>query len=102
MKNIFWTAYCRESRFVAVHKVEDIVGEFGFITDFKQFSDVSISIKIEIEENRIQEMYHALNGYIEMNPPGEEYSDSPRERNLYINITFTQSEGNVRRDVPQV
>ena len=52
-KSIFWTGYSNQNRLIALHKIEEIISQFGYITDAKQFSDISIMLKIELPENMI-------------------------------------------------
>lgn len=47
---LFWKGYCKESRYTALDKINRIVNNSGDVVDVKQFSDVSMSLRIELEE----------------------------------------------------
>jgi hypothetical protein len=102
MGNIFWTGYCKVNRFVAINKIEQIVSDYGSIVDFKQFSDISLSLNIEIEELNIDELYLALKSCMELKEFGELNSSSNRERTIFLNITFTQGTGDLKIEIPAV
>lgn len=102
MKSIFWTAYSNNERIAAIIEIERVISSFGFITDFKQFSDISISLKIEIEECKIFELFKTLENIIAIDKCDEQFSTSNRERIIYINITFTKATGNLIIEIPAV
>lgn len=102
IKNIFWTGYCYENRFIAVNEIEKIVNKFGFITDFKQYSDISIMMKIEIEEQKVDDLYFYLGQYLNLNDFEKLNSSLIRERVIFLNITFTTGKGDLRIEIPAV
>jgi hypothetical protein len=67
MKNIFWTGYCKTNRISAISEIQKIVINFGYITDFKQFSDISLTIVIEVEERKINSLYLAIKEFMHLN-----------------------------------
>lgn len=102
MKNIFWTGYCNNERITAISEIEKIVDNHGYITDFKLFSDISLMIKIELEELNIDELYIALKSYIRLNDFEKLNSTSSRERIIFLNITFKKGTGNLAIENPAV
>ena len=102
MKTIFWTGYSHEDRFVAIKAIETIVNDYGFITDFKQFSDISISIKIELEAQKIDDLYDSLSSYLTLKESEKINATSKQEYIVFLNVTFTKSSGNLRIEVPNV
>jgi hypothetical protein len=102
MNNIFWTAYCNNDRIIAISEIEQIVNIYGYITDFKHFSDVSISITIELEELNIDKLYSALKKYMSLNDFDEIHSTSNSERIVLLNITFIKGTGDLRIETPAV
>ncbi|GAB3173609.1 hypothetical protein GCM10027291_30220 [Telluribacter humicola] len=102
MEKIFWTGYSKEERHVAINMVKSVVSLYGDIVDFKLFSDLSITMVIEIEELKVDGLYNDL-----LKITGMEYfeclhSTSRRERRIYLNITFTRGTGNLLIEVPSV
>jgi hypothetical protein len=49
MKHIFWTGYSQGDRHEAIDSIKCIVSQYGDLVDFKFFSDISLSMTIEIE-----------------------------------------------------
>jgi hypothetical protein len=99
---IFWKGICKDERTHAIQEIEKIANRFGFITDFHMFSDVEISIKIEVEELHIDELYKALGDYLSLNEYKGNQSESRNERVIFLNTTFLKSTGNLKIEVPSV
>ena len=57
MENVFWTGYCNGERYSAINKIKSVIAKFGDLVDFKLFSDVSLALKIEVEELKIDNLY---------------------------------------------
>ncbi len=102
MKNIFWTGFCNQERTAAISDLEKLVNHYGYITDFKLFSDISIAITIELQELNIDKLYNALKKYISLNDAESVNSVSSAERVIYLNITFMKGTGNLKIDIPAV
>ncbi|MBD0833124.1 hypothetical protein [Aestuariibaculum sediminum] len=101
-KFIFWKGYCKASKFIALDKINHIISISGDIVDIKQFSDISISLKIEIEEQKIDTLYASLKTYIEIDEFDTMNSNSNKERTIFLNISFSSGKGDVKVDVPYV
>lgn len=100
--NIFWSGYCSSNRVVAINEIEKIVNKFGWITDFKQYSDISMMIKIEIEEQKIDDLFSILGEYLILNNFDKLNSSSLIERVIFLNIIFTKGKGDLRVEIPSV
>lgn len=102
MVNIFWTGYSHDERHTAINTLKHIVSKYGDIVDFNLFSDISISIKIEIEEFKIDELYKDLCSFIGMDKFKSLNSTAKKERTIYLNVTFSLASGNLKIEVPSV
>ena len=100
--NLYWKGYCNKDRNAAIYEIEIIVNNYGYIIDFHMYSDIEVCLKVEIEERKIPDLYSKLNSFLSLNDIKYEKSDSAHERIVFINITFTQSTGNLRIEVPAV
>lgn len=101
MNRFFLTAYCPLERTAGISELELIIGKYGFLTDFKIFSDISISMIIEMEEGKVGDLYADLKNLTSLHDfesPGR----SPRECLVFLNVTFTRGSGDLRIDVPDV
>ena len=102
MENIFWTGYSEKNRYSTIQAIQTIVSKYGDIVDFKLFSDISINITIELEEHKVDVLFHHLKDIIGM---GEfEYLDSisTKERTIYLNLSFSKGSGNLIIETPAV
>jgi len=102
MKNMFWTGYSREERIATIRTVTDIIGRHGHVVDFKPFSDLSLTLRIEVEESRIDALYQSLAGYLAMKESEPTGSRSTRERTIYLDITFIHGRGDLVHEIPAV
>jgi len=88
MGNVFLTGYCNHERHKGISEIQKVVSKYGDIIDFKIFSDISLSIVIEIKEYKIDELYDDLQKKLGMNKFEYMNSTSQKERIIYLNITF--------------
>lgn len=102
LKRYFLTGYSDQQRLTAIPEIEQIIGRHGFITDFKMFSDISLSIAIEIPENQVAALYQELKTCMRLEDEPALHSDSRRECTLYLNVTFTMGSGDLKQEVPNV
>ena len=102
MDIIYWTGYCKNERIIAIGEIEKIINNYGYITDFKQFSNITLSIKIELEELNIDKLFNALKSYMSLNDFGKINSSSNRERLIFLNITFVKGTGDLRIEIPAI
>jgi len=102
MENIFWTGYSNDERHGGIAKIKNIVSRYGDIVGFRLFSDIAITITIEIEEYNIDNLYKELSGSIGIDKFEYLHSVYKKERTVYLNITFTKSTGNLAIEVPSV
>lgn len=102
MENIFWTGYINAERHSSIEVVKHIITKYGHIVDFKFYSDLSLTMTIEIEESKIDTLYEELLRMIQIDPFERLYSNLDRERIVYLNITFAQGTGKLIVEVPAV
>ncbi len=101
-KWIYWTGICSETRNGGLNQIKDCIDTYGFITDHHFFSDISIGLRIELEERKIASLYLALCKILTMDSFEYGETGSIAERTVMMNITFTQSTGNLKTEVPAV
>ena len=96
------TGICHEDRMTAINRIKDTVNKYGYITDYKFFSDISVSLVIEINEDRIKSIYDELSRIMDISYQDEFLPDSTTECLLLVNITFVKETGNLKIEVPAV
>lgn len=102
MEHIFWTGFSNDERHAAIDKIQGVISKYGDVVDFHLFSDISLSLTIEIEEFKIDELYDELTKIIGIQKPEYLSSISKKERTVYLNITFAKGTGNLKIEVPAV
>lgn len=102
MDNIFWTGYSNDERHSSMSTIKRVVAKYGDIVDFKLFSDISLTMAIEIEEFKIDKLYNELADNIGIDKFEYLNSISKKERTVYLNVTFTKGTGNLIIEVPSV
>ena len=102
MENIFWTGFSADERHSAINKIQSVVSKYGDIVDVHLFSDISLSMTIEIEEHVIDKLYDELSKIIGVQKPEYLNSISKKERTIYLNITFVKGTGSLKIEVPSV
>jgi len=101
-KRLFWKGISSSERHKTINELESTINRYGYITDFKMFSDLEISLIIEVEESKIESLYHALEQQISMQNSGKVGGDSSEMRIILINITFSKGTGNLENIIPAV
>lgn len=102
MKRFYWTGISSENRIIGISHIQECVSRHGYIVDYKLFSDISISLIIEIQECKIPGLYNDLTQSIQVSRPDENYSDTTLDATILLNITFTKGTGNMVVEVPAV
>ncbi len=102
MENIFWKGYSKEERHTSIDTIKSVVTRYGDIVDFKFFSDVSLTMIIEIQEFKIDQLYKELEKNIGIENFQYLNSSSTKERTVFLNITFSKSTGNLNIETPSV
>jgi hypothetical protein len=102
MTNIFWSLYTAGEKHTAINNILKAVSKYGDMVDSKQFSDISLSMKIEIQEINIDLLYNELKQIVSIDTFDCLSSASTRERIVYLNITFGSGTGNLKIETPSV
>ena len=102
MENIFWKGYSNDERHAAISKIQSVISKYGCVVDFHLFSDISMSMTIEIEEFKIDTLYDALTEQLGMQERDYLNSTSGQERTVYLHINFAKGTGDLKIEVPSV
>lgn len=102
MRNIFWTGYSYDDRHSAIDIIQNAISKYGNVVDFHLFSDMTMSMTIEIEELKVDKLYDELKQIIRIQESPYLKSSSKKERTVYLNITFARGKGDLRNEVPSV
>ena len=74
------------------------------ILNFNMFSDLALSLSIEIEENRITDLHKALQKVITVSEIDDDKlrSSSQKAWIIFLNISFSKGAGKLKTTVPDV
>ncbi len=102
MQNIFWTAYTDKDRHAAISQIQFVVAQYGDLVDMRLFSDISLTMTIEIQESKIDYLYQTLSSLIAIDKSDLMNSIVTKERTIYLNISFSKATGDLKQEVPAV
>ena len=66
------------------------------------FSDISLSLIIEMEKSKVDLLFGDLKAYMEMKDFENLNSDSKKECSVLLNVTFSKGTGNMIIETPAV
>lgn len=102
MEPIFWTGFSNDERHAAIDTIKRVVSKYGDLVDVHLYSDISLSMTIEIEEFKIDQLYDELTNIIGIKKFDYLHSDSGKERKIYLSVSFSKGTGNLIIQVPSV
>ena len=100
-----WEAITIENRTSAIDKVKDAINKIGgYIINFNIYSDLAISLTIEIEEQDILDLHTELNKHIKISNTELENLNKESKQDWWIllNISFSTGKGNLKKEIPNV
>lgn len=100
-----WQAFSTEDRNKVIEVIKDtITKNGGYIINFNLFSDLALSLSIEIEENKISNLYKELHKIINISEPapGNLNDHSKMEWWILMNVSFGKGKGNLKVEIPNV
>ena len=102
MKRLYWAAVTHQERHAAIQMLEMMVGKYGYITDFKRFSDLSISLIIEVPTSHSMALWSDLVAYFQMGDSEVPEVQPEQECTVLFNLSFANGTGNLSFEVPAV
>jgi prepilin-type processing-associated H-X9-DG protein len=99
--SVFWSAIGHGERINVIQSCEKIIGEFGYILEFKQFSDLGLSLHIDVQSDKIKALYDSLKQALRLdNFDFKEIND--KTSTVYLNISFADGHGDLKVEIPEV
>ncbi len=103
MNRYFLTGICHAERQEGINQIRDCIGRYGFLTDSRFFSDLAMSMQIELEERQVPACYSDLAGVLQLSPlPPEQPAESSEECLILLHVAFARGTGNLEIDIPEV
>ena len=102
MRRYYWNGISKDERIKSISEITTIVDIYAAIINFQRFSDISLSLVIEIEEYKLNDLYKRLAEVMFIEGFDQTLSDSIAECIILFNITFTKSTGDMKYEVPAI
>ena len=102
MKRYYWNGISKDERIKSISEITTIIDRFAAIKNFQRFSDISLSLVIEIEEFKINDLYTCLEKIMYIEGFDHTLSDSTAECIILFNITFTKGTGDLKFEMPSI
>ncbi len=100
MKRHYWTAICTEERLKAMADLTRIIDQYATILNFQRFSDVSLSLLLELEAKKVSELQAALRQVMLLDGDEVAATTSVADCLVFLNVTFAQGKGNLEVEMP--
>lgn len=100
-----WEIFSTQERNSAIEELKNIISRNeGYIINFNLFSDLALSLTIEIEENNILNLYKELVRTFKISEPEPENLNSNSKRDCWVlmNMSFSKGKGNLKVGIPDV
>jgi hypothetical protein len=102
MQKHYWKGISHDDRTKAISDITSIAGRNGTILNFQRFSDIILSLVIEIEPGKIQDFYHQLMEILYLEGFDNTPSGSSDGEIVMLNITFARGTGDLEIEVPDL
>ena len=82
--------------------MEVISSNDAYVVNFSLFSDIALSLSIEIPEDKILSLFHALSSIVEISEFDFDKinQESNKEWLIFLNVSFSRGKGDLRIEVP--
>ena len=102
-KKLNWQAYSNQNRIEIIEAIKDTISTYdGVILNFNMFSDLALSLCIEIEENQIAKLHKKLSELLSISDLRAINQKSKTEWLIFLNISFSQGKGKLKMEIPNV
>ena len=102
MQKLYWKGICHDERIKAIREITAIVDKHGTILNFQKFSDVILSLVIEIEPKKLSLLYKCLGEIMLIEGLDKKTSEFSGGTILFLQVTFAQSTGDLEIEVPNI
>ena len=105
IKKLNWKAVSGRNRIEIIEKVKSAISSNdGYIINFNMFSDLALSLSIEIPANRIVDLHNSLATVLTISEidSNTKIQQSNEEWLIYINLSFGAGKGDLVVEVPAV
>lgn len=104
-QKLHWSGYTNTDRLMVIEQVKHTISDSGgCIVNFNMYSDLALSLTIEVEEDQIIPLHQQLRTILTVSDlsDGNIKPNSKEEWLLFVNISFGQGKGELKNEVPAV
>lgn len=105
-KSLSWEGYSNGNRIEIIDEVKAAIqNSDGAIMNFNMFSDLALTLSIEIPANRVNDLHQSLSKILSISIKNDEEVKneiSIKEIMIYFNVSFTKGTGNMINEIPDV
>jgi hypothetical protein len=103
-KKLSWQAFSNGDRNTIIESVKNAISSNdGCIMNFNMFSDLALSLSIEIEAYKAKELYKSFSEILSINDDENAInSESKKELLIFMNISFGKGKGTLKSQIPAV
>lgn len=104
-KKLNWTCYSGKPRIEIIEDIKDVISSSdGYIMNFTMFSDLALSLSIEIAEDGIIKLHNSLCEIITVSSIDTKISigNSKKDWFVFINVSFSKGVGDLKFKTPDV
>ena len=104
-KKLNWQLFSNENRYEIIENIKNVISNSdGYIVNFNMFSDLALSLSVEIEENKIQKLHRVLSQIVNVSELKLDNInlESKKEWLIFMNISFGRGKGELKQEIPEV
>ena len=102
MARLYWKGISNDGRIKAISEITIILSKYGTILNFQKFSDVILSLVVEVEPDKVKSLYDSLSTVLSMEGNNDLAHGASGSCFLFMNITFTRGTGDLEIEVPDI
>lgn len=99
---IFWSGVSGNPRFETIQDLENCINSYGFIDDFKEFSDLDLGLHIEVETKKYLFLLEHIKEVIHLDEPSELPDTSKDNQSIMLHVSFLAGTGDLKIEVPGI
>ena len=102
MNKYFWRAITAKERIEAIPAITAAIGKYAILLQFQRFSDISLSLVLELPENQLGNLHEELMSLMSVEAPELPSHGLPSECILLLQVDFAKGTGELVIENPNL
>ena len=102
MQKLYWKGISHDDRIKAIGEITATIDKHGIILNFQRFSDIILSLVVEVEADKLNSLYDCLCKILILEGFDRNTPILPGCYTLFLNITFSKGTGDLEIEVPNI